>query len=388
MGHKVSREKVHVVVSLRDGLCRLDTMTVSYRGSGCLGRRRQVASFTFPGKGWRCYGGVAACKAQGGLCVPLADLKKKDPARTVQLRCSKGSKILLKAAMTLGEFINSLDFLHFSLRSEAKDSSGQYTSIRCNGRRCDDAEQPPTWPQSNGMKEPSAPHGASTTSASNDNVTTKVVTTTGDDGTVTKVATTPANDDNVTTKAETTAGGGGAVTKAATAPANDGNVTTKAVTTAGGGGAVTKAATTPADNDNPITKAVTTAGDGSTANKDATTPVRHSNDITKATNTKAGDVSAPIPELVDKVDGVDEAAMEMTHGRKCKVSVEREQSGAASHTTLRRRKTMRPTQSAHGSAAVKPNTPAGPCNFADAFLEVTAISVFVVSIAMTYYWFW
>lgn len=361
MGHKVSREKVHVVVSLRDGLCRLDTMTVSYRGSGCLGRRRQVASFTFPGTGWQCYGGVAACKAQGGLCVPLADLKKKDPARTIQLRSSKGSKILLKAAMTLGEFINSLDYLHFSLRSEAKDSSGQYTSMRCNGRRCDDAARPQTCPKSNGMKEPSAPPGASTTSASNDNVTTKVVTTTGEGGTVTKVVTTPANDGNVTTKAETTAGGGGAVTKAAT---------------------------TPADNGNPITKAVTTAGDGNTVNKDATTPARDSNDITKATNTKAGDVSALTPELVDKVDDVEEAAMEMTHGPKCKVSVEREQSGAASHTTLRRRKTMRPTQSAHGSATVTPKTPAGPCNFTDAFLEVTAISVMVVSIAMTYYWFW
>ncbi|XP_050715743.1 uncharacterized protein LOC126998286 isoform X21 [Eriocheir sinensis] len=205
MGHKVSREKVNVVVSLRESLCRLDTLKVSYRGRGCLKRRREIACFTFPVTGWWCAEGIAACEAEGGLRVPLAALKQKDGSRTVQLRCSSGRKTLLKGSMSLERFLDNIEFLHFSLFCDSQDPSVAYTSMRCNGRRCDEAARPPVCHQEKGVKEASNPAQDSTTQAGNGSAITKVSTTETGDGSViiTKVSTTQAGDAGVITKAST-----------------------------------------------------------------------------------------------------------------------------------------------------------------------------------------
>ncbi|XP_050715744.1 uncharacterized protein LOC126998286 isoform X22 [Eriocheir sinensis] len=204
MGHKVSREKVNVVVSLRESLCRLDTLKVSYRGRGCLKRRREIACFTFPVTGWWCAEGIAACEAEGGLRVPLAALKQKDGSRTVQLRCSSGRKTLLKGSMSLERFLDNIEFLHFSLFCDSQDPSVAYTSMRCNGRRCDEAARPPVCHQEKGVKEASNPAQDSTTQAGDGSAITKVSTTeTGDGSAITKVSTTQAGDAGVITKAST-----------------------------------------------------------------------------------------------------------------------------------------------------------------------------------------
>ncbi|XP_050715741.1 uncharacterized protein LOC126998286 isoform X19 [Eriocheir sinensis] len=219
MGHKVSREKVNVVVSLRESLCRLDTLKVSYRGRGCLKRRREIACFTFPVTGWWCAEGIAACEAEGGLRVPLAALKQKDGSRTVQLRCSSGRKTLLKGSMSLERFLDNIEFLHFSLFCDSQDPSVAYTSMRCNGRRCDEAARPPVCHQEKGVKEASNPAQDSTTQAGNGSAITKVSTTeTGDGSIITKVSTTGTGDGSVIiTKVSTTqAGDAGVITKAST----------------------------------------------------------------------------------------------------------------------------------------------------------------------------
>ncbi|XP_050715740.1 uncharacterized protein LOC126998286 isoform X18 [Eriocheir sinensis] len=219
MGHKVSREKVNVVVSLRESLCRLDTLKVSYRGRGCLKRRREIACFTFPVTGWWCAEGIAACEAEGGLRVPLAALKQKDGSRTVQLRCSSGRKTLLKGSMSLERFLDNIEFLHFSLFCDSQDPSVAYTSMRCNGRRCDEAARPPVCHQEKGVKEASNPAQDSTTQAGNGSAITKVSTTETGDGSViiTKVSTTETGDGSAITKVSTTqAGDAGVITKAST----------------------------------------------------------------------------------------------------------------------------------------------------------------------------
>ncbi|XP_050715739.1 uncharacterized protein LOC126998286 isoform X17 [Eriocheir sinensis] len=232
MGHKVSREKVNVVVSLRESLCRLDTLKVSYRGRGCLKRRREIACFTFPVTGWWCAEGIAACEAEGGLRVPLAALKQKDGSRTVQLRCSSGRKTLLKGSMSLERFLDNIEFLHFSLFCDSQDPSVAYTSMRCNGRRCDEAARPPVCHQEKGVKEASNPAQDSTTQAGNGSAITKVSTTeTGDGSIITKVSTTGTGDGSAITKVSTTeTGDGSAITKVSTTQAGDAGVITKAST--------------------------------------------------------------------------------------------------------------------------------------------------------------
>ncbi|XP_050715737.1 uncharacterized protein LOC126998286 isoform X15 [Eriocheir sinensis] len=233
MGHKVSREKVNVVVSLRESLCRLDTLKVSYRGRGCLKRRREIACFTFPVTGWWCAEGIAACEAEGGLRVPLAALKQKDGSRTVQLRCSSGRKTLLKGSMSLERFLDNIEFLHFSLFCDSQDPSVAYTSMRCNGRRCDEAARPPVCHQEKGVKEASNPAQDSTTQAGNGSAITKVSTTETGDGSViiTKVSTTETGDGSAITKVSTTeTGDGSAITKVSTTQAGDAGVITKAST--------------------------------------------------------------------------------------------------------------------------------------------------------------
>ncbi|XP_050715738.1 uncharacterized protein LOC126998286 isoform X16 [Eriocheir sinensis] len=232
MGHKVSREKVNVVVSLRESLCRLDTLKVSYRGRGCLKRRREIACFTFPVTGWWCAEGIAACEAEGGLRVPLAALKQKDGSRTVQLRCSSGRKTLLKGSMSLERFLDNIEFLHFSLFCDSQDPSVAYTSMRCNGRRCDEAARPPVCHQEKGVKEASNPAQDSTTQAGNGSAITKVSTTeTGDGSAITKVSTTETGDGSAITKVSTTeTGDGSAITKVSTTQAGDAGVITKAST--------------------------------------------------------------------------------------------------------------------------------------------------------------
>ncbi|XP_050715735.1 uncharacterized protein LOC126998286 isoform X13 [Eriocheir sinensis] len=246
MGHKVSREKVNVVVSLRESLCRLDTLKVSYRGRGCLKRRREIACFTFPVTGWWCAEGIAACEAEGGLRVPLAALKQKDGSRTVQLRCSSGRKTLLKGSMSLERFLDNIEFLHFSLFCDSQDPSVAYTSMRCNGRRCDEAARPPVCHQEKGVKEASNPAQDSTTQAGNGSAITKVSTTeTGDESAITQASTTQAADAGVITKVSTTeTGDGSAITKVSTTETGDGSAITKVSTTqAGDAGVITKAST-------------------------------------------------------------------------------------------------------------------------------------------------
>ncbi|XP_050715733.1 uncharacterized protein LOC126998286 isoform X12 [Eriocheir sinensis] len=246
MGHKVSREKVNVVVSLRESLCRLDTLKVSYRGRGCLKRRREIACFTFPVTGWWCAEGIAACEAEGGLRVPLAALKQKDGSRTVQLRCSSGRKTLLKGSMSLERFLDNIEFLHFSLFCDSQDPSVAYTSMRCNGRRCDEAARPPVCHQEKGVKEASNPAQDSTTQAGNGSAITKVSTTeTGDESAITQASTTQAADAGVITKVSTTeTGDGSIITKVSTTGTGDGSAITKVSTTqAGDAGVITKAST-------------------------------------------------------------------------------------------------------------------------------------------------
>ncbi|XP_050715720.1 uncharacterized protein LOC126998284 isoform X9 [Eriocheir sinensis] len=218
MGHKVSREKVNVVVSLRESLCRLDTLKVSYRGRGCLKRRREIACFTFPVTGWWCAEGIAACEAEGGLRVPLAALKQKDGSRTVQLRCTSGRKTLLKGSMSLERFLDNIEFLHFSLFCDSQDPSVAYTSMRCNGRRCDEAARPPVCHQEKGVKEASNPAQASTTQAGDGSAITQDSTTQAGDGSaITKVSTTETGDGSAITKVSTTeTGDAGVITKAST----------------------------------------------------------------------------------------------------------------------------------------------------------------------------
>ncbi|XP_050715386.1 uncharacterized protein LOC126998057 isoform X42 [Eriocheir sinensis] len=246
MGHKVSREKVNVVVSLRESLCRLDTLKVSYRGRGCLKRRREIACFTFPVTGWWCAEGIAACEAEGGLRVPLAALKQKDGNRTVQLRCSSGRKTLLKGSMSLERFLDNVEFLHFSLFCDSQDPSVAYTSMRCNGRRCDEAARPPVYHQEKGVKEASSPAQASTTQA-------------GDGSAITQDSTTQAGNGSAITKVSTTeTGDGSAITKVSTTETGDGSAITKVSTTeTGDGGAITKVSTTQAGDAGVITKAST-----------------------------------------------------------------------------------------------------------------------------------
>ncbi|XP_050715718.1 uncharacterized protein LOC126998284 isoform X8 [Eriocheir sinensis] len=232
MGHKVSREKVNVVVSLRESLCRLDTLKVSYRGRGCLKRRREIACFTFPVTGWWCAEGIAACEAEGGLRVPLAALKQKDGSRTVQLRCTSGRKTLLKGSMSLERFLDNIEFLHFSLFCDSQDPSVAYTSMRCNGRRCDEAARPPVCHQEKGVKEASNPAQASTTQAGDGSAITQDSTTQAGDGSaITKVSTTETGDGSIITKVSTTeTGDGSAITKVSTTETGDAGVITKAST--------------------------------------------------------------------------------------------------------------------------------------------------------------
>ncbi|XP_050715724.1 uncharacterized protein LOC126998286 isoform X3 [Eriocheir sinensis] len=350
MGHKVSREKVNVVVSLRESLCRLDTLKVSYRGRGCLKRRREIACFTFPVTGWWCAEGIAACEAEGGLRVPLAALKQKDGSRTVQLRCSSGRKTLLKGSMSLERFLDNIEFLHFSLFCDSQDPSVAYTSMRCNGRRCDEAARPPVCHQEKGVKEASNPAQDSTTQAGNGSAITKVSTTeTGDESAITQASTTQAADAGVITKVSTTETG-------------DGSIITKVSTTGtGDGSAITKVSTTETGDGSAITKVSTTeTGDGSAITKVSTTQAGDAGVITKAsTNCETNVVSPP-----------------------------RGTTKNSTSKTLRRRKTKKPKCRPRGTDTVTPERHSAPYTWTDAFMDGTAICSVVLSCVLLYWTDW
>ncbi|XP_050715377.1 uncharacterized protein LOC126998057 isoform X34 [Eriocheir sinensis] len=337
MGHKVSREKVNVVVSLRESLCRLDTLKVSYRGRGCLKRRREIACFTFPVTGWWCAEGIAACEAEGGLRVPLAALKQKDGNRTVQLRCSSGRKTLLKGSMSLERFLDNVEFLHFSLFCDSQDPSVAYTSMRCNGRRCDEAARPPVYHQEKGVKEASSPAQASTTQAGDGSAITQDSTTQAGNGSaITKVSTTETGDESAITQASTTqAADAGVITKVSTTETGDGSViiTKVSTTETGDGGAITKVSTTQAGDAGVITKA--------------------------STNCETNVVSPP-----------------------------RGTTKNSTSKTLRRRKTKKPKCRPRGTDTVTPEGHSAPYTWTDAFMDGTAICSVVLSCVLLYWTDW
>ncbi|XP_050695393.1 putative protein TPRXL isoform X22 [Eriocheir sinensis] len=409
MGHKASCEKANVVVSLREGLCRPDTLRVSYRSGGSLRRQREIASFTFPGTGWWCAEGIAACEAEGGLSMPLATLKQKDGNRTVHLRCDSSRGTLIKGSMTLGRFLDNLNFLHFSLYCDAGDSSAAYTSMRCNGQRCVEAARPPMNHQPNSVKEASDPTKASTTQAGDGSAITKASSTQAGDGSaITKASTAQAGDGSAITKASTTqAGDGSAITKASSTQAGDGSAITKASSTqAGDGSAITKASSTQAGDGSAITKASSTqAGDGSAITKassiqagDVTAITKASSTqagdvtaITKASTTQAGDGSAPTPSSGDKVDDVEEDSVVMTPASKCEVNSVSKPSGTApdyTNQTRRRRKAKKPKRPAVDRDAVIPKRRSAPQTWADAFVDGTAICAIIVSGVLAYWTYW
>ncbi|XP_050695409.1 uncharacterized protein LOC126985067 isoform X37 [Eriocheir sinensis] len=381
MGHKASCEKANVVVSLREGLCRPDTLRVSYRSGGSLRRQREIASFTFPGTGWWCAEGIAACEAEGGLSMPLATLKQKDGNRTVHLRCDSSRGTLIKGSMTLGRFLDNLNFLHFSLYCDAGDSSAAYTSMRCNGQRCVEAARPPMNHQPNSVKEASDPTKASTTQA-------------GDGSAITKASSTQAGDGSAITKASTAqAGDGSAITKASTTQAGDGSAITKASSTqAGDGSAITKASSTQAGDVTAITKASSTqAGDVTAITKASSTQAGDVTAITKASTTQAGDGSAPTPSSGDKVDDVEEDSVVMTPASKCEVNSVSKPSGTApdyTNQTRRRRKAKKPKRPAVDRDAVIPKRRSAPQTWADAFVDGTAICAIIVSGVLAYWTYW
>ncbi|XP_050695411.1 uncharacterized protein LOC126985067 isoform X39 [Eriocheir sinensis] len=381
MGHKASCEKANVVVSLREGLCRPDTLRVSYRSGGSLRRQREIASFTFPGTGWWCAEGIAACEAEGGLSMPLATLKQKDGNRTVHLRCDSSRGTLIKGSMTLGRFLDNLNFLHFSLYCDAGDSSAAYTSMRCNGQRCVEAARPPMNHQPNSVKEASDPTKASTTQA-------------GDGSAITKASSTQAGDGSAITKASTAqAGDGSAITKASTTQAGDGSAITKASSTqAGDGSAITKASSIQAGDVTAITKASSTqAGDVTAITKASSTQAGDVTAITKASTTQAGDGSAPTPSSGDKVDDVEEDSVVMTPASKCEVNSVSKPSGTApdyTNQTRRRRKAKKPKRPAVDRDAVIPKRRSAPQTWADAFVDGTAICAIIVSGVLAYWTYW
>ncbi|XP_050715371.1 uncharacterized protein LOC126998057 isoform X28 [Eriocheir sinensis] len=351
MGHKVSREKVNVVVSLRESLCRLDTLKVSYRGRGCLKRRREIACFTFPVTGWWCAEGIAACEAEGGLRVPLAALKQKDGNRTVQLRCSSGRKTLLKGSMSLERFLDNVEFLHFSLFCDSQDPSVAYTSMRCNGRRCDEAARPPVYHQEKGVKEASSPAQASTTQA-------------GDGSAITQDSTTQA-------------GNGSAITKVSTTETGDGSViiTKVSTTETGDGSAITKVSTTETGDGSVITKVSTTqAGDGSIITKVSTTETGDGGAITKVSTTQAGDAG-----VITKAS---------TNCETNVVSPPRGTTKNSTSKTLRRRKTKKPKCRPRGTDTVTPEGHSAPYTWTDAFMDGTAICSVVLSCVLLYWTDW
>ncbi|XP_050695396.1 putative protein TPRXL isoform X25 [Eriocheir sinensis] len=409
MGHKASCEKANVVVSLREGLCRPDTLRVSYRSGGSLRRQREIASFTFPGTGWWCAEGIAACEAEGGLSMPLATLKQKDGNRTVHLRCDSSRGTLIKGSMTLGRFLDNLNFLHFSLYCDAGDSSAAYTSMRCNGQRCVEAARPPMNHQPNSVKEASDPTKASTTQAGDGSAITKASSTQAGDGSaITKASTAQAGDGSAITKASTTqAGDGSAITKASSTQAGDGSAITKASSTqAGDGSAITKASSTQAGDGSAITKASSIqAGDGSAITKASSTQAGDVTAITKASSTQAGDVtaitkasttqagdgSAPTPSSGDKVDDVEEDSVVMTPASKCEVNSVSKPSGTApdyTNQTRRRRKAKKPKRPAVDRDAVIPKRRSAPQTWADAFVDGTAICAIIVSGVLAYWTYW
>ncbi|XP_050730241.1 uncharacterized protein LOC127005441 isoform X4 [Eriocheir sinensis] len=365
MGQKVSHEKANVIVSLREGMSRPDTLKVSYKGGGCLRRRRPIAFLTFPSTGWRCAEGIEACEAEGGLSVPLAALKHKDGSKIIQLRCGSGRRTLLKAAMPLGKFLNNLDYLHFSLHCDGRGSSGAYTGMRCNGHPCVEAAPPPMWHRPNGGKEASDPTKASVTPAGGAGGITKAANTRAGDAThITKAANTRAGDvTHITKAANTRAGDVTHITKAANTRAGDVTHITKAANTrAGDATHITKAANTRAGDATHITKAANTkAGDVTHITKAANTKAGDVTHITKAANTRAGDV---------------------THITKAANTP-----GSPPHT-LRRRKTKKPNLRAHGRATATPKRHGAPYTWTDAFLDVTAICAVVMSGVLAYYTRW
>ncbi|XP_050695399.1 putative protein TPRXL isoform X28 [Eriocheir sinensis] len=395
MGHKASCEKANVVVSLREGLCRPDTLRVSYRSGGSLRRQREIASFTFPGTGWWCAEGIAACEAEGGLSMPLATLKQKDGNRTVHLRCDSSRGTLIKGSMTLGRFLDNLNFLHFSLYCDAGDSSAAYTSMRCNGQRCVEAARPPMNHQPNSVKEASDPTKASTTQAGDGSAITKASSTQAGDGSaITKASTAQAGDGSAITKASTTqAGDGSAITKASSTQAGDGSAITKASSIqAGDGSAITKASSTQAGDVTAITKASSTqAGDVTAITKASSTQAGDVTAITKASTTQAGDGSAPTPSSGDKVDDVEEDSVVMTPASKCEVNSVSKPSGTApdyTNQTRRRRKAKKPKRPAVDRDAVIPKRRSAPQTWADAFVDGTAICAIIVSGVLAYWTYW
>ncbi|XP_050695403.1 putative protein TPRXL isoform X31 [Eriocheir sinensis] len=395
MGHKASCEKANVVVSLREGLCRPDTLRVSYRSGGSLRRQREIASFTFPGTGWWCAEGIAACEAEGGLSMPLATLKQKDGNRTVHLRCDSSRGTLIKGSMTLGRFLDNLNFLHFSLYCDAGDSSAAYTSMRCNGQRCVEAARPPMNHQPNSVKEASDPTKASTTQAGDGSAITKASSTQAGDGSaITKASTAQAGDGSAITKASTTqAGDGSAITKASSTQAGDGSAITKASSTqAGDGSAITKASSTQAGDGSAITKASSIqAGDVTAITKASSTQAGDVTAITKASTTQAGDGSAPTPSSGDKVDDVEEDSVVMTPASKCEVNSVSKPSGTApdyTNQTRRRRKAKKPKRPAVDRDAVIPKRRSAPQTWADAFVDGTAICAIIVSGVLAYWTYW
>ncbi|XP_050715348.1 uncharacterized protein LOC126998057 isoform X7 [Eriocheir sinensis] len=393
MGHKVSREKVNVVVSLRESLCRLDTLKVSYRGRGCLKRRREIACFTFPVTGWWCAEGIAACEAEGGLRVPLAALKQKDGNRTVQLRCSSGRKTLLKGSMSLERFLDNVEFLHFSLFCDSQDPSVAYTSMRCNGRRCDEAARPPVYHQEKGVKEASSPAQASTTQAGDGSAITQDSTTqAADAGVITKVSTTETGDGSIITKVSTTGTGDGSViiTKVSTTETGDGSAITKVSTTeTGDGSAITKVSTTETGDGSAITKVSTTeTGDGSVITKVSTTQAGDGSIITKVSTTETGDGGAITKVSTTQAGDAGVITKASTNCETNVVSPPRGTTKNSTSKTLRRRKTKKPKCRPRGTDTVTPEGHSAPYTWTDAFMDGTAICSVVLSCVLLYWTDW
>ncbi|XP_050704854.1 uncharacterized protein LOC126990284 isoform X9 [Eriocheir sinensis] len=390
MGQKVSHEKANVVVSLRAGMSRPDTLKVSYRGGGCLRRRRPIAFFTFPSTGWRCAEGIEACEAEGGLSVPLDALKYKDLSKIIQLRCGSGGRTLLKAAMPLGMFLNNLDYLHFSLHSDGRGSSGAYTVMRCNGHPCLMAARPPMWHRPNGGKEASAPTRASVTPAGGAGGITKASNTKAGDAThITKASNTKAGDVTHITKASNTkAGDVTHITKASHTKAGDVTHITKAShTKAGDVTHITKASNTKAGDATHITKAShTKAGDVTHITKASNTKAGDVTHITKASHTKAGDVTH-----ITKASHT--RAGDVTHITKASHTkagdgthiTKASHTPGSPHHTLRRRKTKKPNLRAHGRDTATPKRHDAPYTWTDVFVDVTAICAAVLSGVLAYY---
>lgn len=138
MGQKITYHKLQAGVSLPWGFYGVRSLRVSYiESTWCLGRKRKIASLKLPSPyaSWWAVKGLSGCVAEGDLLVPEAELKMKDGSTTVKLEViSHRKKPLLTDTMLLGDLLNNLDCIHFSLFEDG-DYGLRYSSIRWRGRR-------------------------------------------------------------------------------------------------------------------------------------------------------------------------------------------------------------------------------------------------------------